>query len=428
MIFYHLIGVLRKHQVFSILCLSISFSLFLEKPQASPSLFKKKILLTVGEPYELTKKIQTKKIYVGEKSLLSITKRGSHLILLGKKEGQTSLRIPDFYSVFICKKEFKEKVLKVNHLLKQFLGLEWDLEGKTLQVKGQLHRLYDWWKLAQLSKKHNVSYEFKALLDEDIKPLALSFFHQLFKNETVPQFHWHQLPVVWLPKDTPLSLYKEKLKPFGLLPQNKASWLKASPFIKVEVALIETSKTLSFAGGGGLYSFKDFLNLLLSRGKGKLLHHSSLMVQSGKETSLHSGGQIPFAEQNLETGQQNFKWKSHGLTLKVKVQLYEKNNLQLHITGEISEPATQLSFQSLPPLKTRTFDGAFDIKLEQILKVFELKTKSTGSSFQSHLLSSLKGGKNHQRSFQTILLRTSLVKSQKKQTIQEHLNREIRSE
>ena len=59
------------------------------------------------------------------------------------------------------------------------------------------------------------------------------------------------------------------------------------------------------------------LELLLNRGKAKILSKPKLLTISGEEASFLAGGEIPYATQNKE-GATNVEWKPYGIKLKIK--------------------------------------------------------------------------------------------------------------
>lgn len=397
-----------------------------EKKSRSPSLsvsFSGKnnriLILTPGETARLPLPTSYR-VYVGQKDLLFLHSEKGSLVITGKNEGQTFLRMKNkVYPILIVKKELKQSILLVDQLLKKFWGLEWSLDQNQIKITGRLNRLYDWIKLAEIAKQNNIPYLFYATPGEGLKEPAEHFFKTLFdsqrENRSLPPpiIQWHTPPIAFIPQDSKDAeeFYQKILKPFGLIPKTDSFWFIPALSIQIEVALLETATNTSLAFGNPTpSSLLDLLNLLLSRGKGRLLHHSTLTAQNNRETTIHSGGQIPLTQYNLETRQQSTQWKSHGLTLKITPRLDKKNTIQLQIRGEISSP-----FGSHPPsLKTQTFSGVFDVKEGQILKLLHLKKQSGGGYFNgglSLLPLSVKTDKQNYKMSQMVLLRASLLKN-----------------
>ena len=377
------------------------------------------LILTQGETTRLPLPVNYR-VHVGQKNLLFLRSEQGFLIIGGKKEGQTFLRLKNkMYPVLIVKKETKQHLLLIDQLLKNFWGLDWSLDQNQIKISGRLNRLYDWIKLEELAKGNNIPYVFHATLGEGLQKPAETFFKQLFQSQKQhhrlppPHIQWQDPPFALIPQGSleNETFYQKILQPFGLIPKIDPSWFIPATPIQIEIALLEISKTAALAlGNPAPSSLLDLLNLLISQGKGRLIHHSSLTAQNNREITIHSGGQIPFTQYNLETRGQTTRWKSHGLTLKITPNLDRKHTLRLKIHGQFSSP-----FGSHPPsLKTQTFSGIFDVKEGHILKLLHLKKQSSGGYFNGgfslHPLSAGVNKQNYKMS-QTVLLRASLLKN-----------------
>ena len=353
------------------------------------------LILSVGEKTYLPLS-QEKVIYTGNKNLLSLKEQGSLVSLRAKKLGSTFLNTGQkTYRVFIVSKEKKEKIQTLDQFLKPLWGLTWFVSEDKILIQGELNRLSDWINLSKLSKKHRISYEFKAKLGEGLEPYVHSFFRQKFKNKIPPRIKWNQLPFVFIPEGEQEEFYKRELKHFGLIPKIDSDWFATLPFIKIDIALIEISKTLSSALGGTLLSPKenfsfasllDFLNFLNAKGTGKVIHQSSLLAQPKQKVHLHSGGHLPFIQNNLQTQQQNLQWKSYGFNLTLTPYLDSFQSLKLQIKWEVSEPTSVPSANSTPPLKSHKWETTLQMKSGQILKLFHQDKKGYGKLNQTGIL------------------------------------------
>ena len=375
------------------------------------------LILTPGETTRLPLPTNHR-VYVGQKDLLFLHSEGHSLIVSGKKEGQTFLRLKNkIHPVFIVKKELKQHILLVDQILQTCWGLNWSLDQHHIKITGRLNRLYDWIKLAKTAQQNNIPYLFHATLGEGLKEPAEKIFKKLFNSQShnhispLPNIQWQNLPLVLIPQGSKgtKEFYQKILQPFGLTTKTDPLWFAPASLIQIEVALFEITKNFSLAfGNPTTSSLRDLLNLLLSQGKGRLLHHSSLISQNEREMTIHSGGQIPFTQYNLETRQQTTRWKSHGLTLKITPQLDKEKTIRLKIRGEISSP----SGSHPPSLKTQTFSGIFDVKERQILKLLHINKQSEGRAFNGSLSllppSAAANGQNYKMS-RVIFLRASLL-------------------
>ena len=379
------------------------------------------LLLTPGERMSLPLP-DNHRVYVGQKDLLFFQAEGSRLILSGKREGETFLRLKNkIYPVLVVKKELKRHILLVDRLLKGFWGLEWSLHQGRIQITGRMNRLYDWIELAELARMSGISYRWTASPGEGLRESAKRFFTDLFQERAglpPPDIQWPSLPLARVPEGR-VEEYQALLEPFGLVAEPAPLWFVPAPLIQIETALLETSKSSSLAVGGisQIFSFRDLLNLLVGGGKGRLLHHSSLVAQNGREIKIHSGGQIPFTQYNLETHQQSLRWKSHGLTLRITPQLDGKGALRLKIQGEISQPLSH-GGSNPPPLKTQNISGVFDMGEGEIIKLIHIKKRGRGMHFNGGLPLPLagKGGGRVYRMSRMVFLRASVLKDRKKES------------
>ena len=391
-------------------------------PWFSPS---ERLILSLGEKILLPMP-SSQKVRVGDKSLLSIQSEQELLSLRGKKEGRTFLIAGQkHYEIFIFKREKKLQALKLDQVLKTCWGLDWSLStDNNLQVTGRLNRLYDWVKLSKISQTHNILYEFKALPGEGLKEPLHHYFKSRFKHQTAPEIVWNKLPLAYVPQGSDLSYYQKQLQPFGLKPKEELLWFSKSPFIEIEIALVEKLSSSGFSLGGKANSDKPLflfssliglLNFLKKSGRGKTLHHSSITGQSGQELIIQSGGQIPFNSWNFKMEQKNTSWKSHGLHLKVIPKLGKKGRIELTVKARLSEPLAFSSMDKPPPLKTQSLENKVILEDGQILKLFQLKKESQGAQNQGQLgflpavPPSLLTGRNTYKMTQFIFIQAKII-------------------
>ena len=382
--------------------------------------FGQTLILSPGEkvwiPFPADQKVR-----VGDKSLLILKKEQNQISLIAKKAGQTQLATRNkYYKILIFDKETKTKALQLDKLLKKLWGLQWSLSKDNLfEITGQLYRFSDWLEIMKLSKKYNILFHFKASLEEEVKNISSYYFNKVLQLKA--KVNWAELPSILIPLGSPSSSYQD-LKSFGLVPKEDEFWFFKAPLVKIDLALVETLSSSVFSAGGSLptlnkfSSLIGFLNFLKSSGKGKTLHHSSMITQSGKEIQLNSGGQIPFPSYNLKTEQKSLNWKSHGLQIHLTPVVDKKNQIKLKIKAQLSEPLSFSSFEQAPPLKSQNLRSEFVLEEGQILKVFQLNKKSKGRKqnsqfgFLESIPSILSGGQNKYKMSQAIFIQTNILR------------------
>ena len=396
----------------------------------SQNSFGKKLILALGEKAWIEAPAN-QQVRIGDKSLVALQGKGALLSLTARRQGQTLLVTGETrYEIFIFNKGQKKQAVQLNKILQNLWGLSWSFsEEKKFQIKGRLYRLHDWVELANISRLHNIQYEFKATTDEELKKTISHYFKKIFKNPI--EIAWSHLPLAYIPKTKNLIDYQKQLKPFGLIPKEKSLWFSQAPFIEIEISVVESlsSSTLAFGGyektSGGettypsphFSSLLSFLNFLKSSGKGKTLYHSSVVSQSGQKLHIQSGGQIPFSSYNMKTEQKNTQWRSHGLDLILIPTAGKNNQIELEIKAKISEPLSLGSMDSPPPLKTQSLESQLVLKNKQILKLFQLNKRSKGRQFKSlggwltGFPNSLLTGNNKHQTIQTIFIQAKILEN-----------------
>ena len=388
--------------------------------------FGKTLILSPGEkvwiPFPNDQKVR-----LGDKNLLILQKEDSRVSLLAKKTGHTLLTADKAqYQIFIFEKSNKEKALRLDKLLKKLWGLNWSLtKDNIFEITGQLYRFSDWLEIMKTCKRHNIPYQFKAQLDEELKKISSYYFKTALKQNI--EMDWPHLPYVHTPANSRLSDYTA-LKFFGLIPKEEKSWLFKAPLVQIDLAVAETLSSSVFSAGGNLLeplshfsSLLSFLNFLKSSGKGSALHHSTLLTQSGKELKLNSGGQIPFNSYNLKTEQKSTNWKSHGLQIHLIPTVGKKDQIKLKVKAQLSEPLPFTSVNQAPPLKTQSLESEFVLSNNQILKLLQLNKKTTGNQYKGQFgflfatPSFLSGGHNHSEMTQSVFIQTKILNQKSKQ-------------
>ena len=349
-----------------------------------------RLILSPGERIQLPLPPDLK-VRVGDKSLLSIKIEEGELLLLARKTGQSLLVAgAKSYQVVILSPQQKAKALILEELFKNTWGLEWSVtKDQKLTITGKLYRLWDWLELSKQAKAHNIQYEFKALPTEGLKPVIQYYFKQLFKNKGLIPPEIGDKALAYIPQGLLVSKYKKLLKPFGLTPEIDPLWFSTAPFVEIQLAVVEIINSSGvYLGGEGegpklsFSSLLSFLNFLKSSGKGKTLHHSSLIGQSGREIHIHSGGQIPFHNYNFKTEQKTLNWKSHGLELKILPKVGKKQQIELKIRAKISQPITLGAKDSPPSLKSQSLEHTLTLKNKEIVRLFKLKKQAMGKQGQ----------------------------------------------
>ncbi len=98
------------------------------------------------------------------------------------------------------------------------------------------------------------------------------------------------------------------------------------------------------------------LQLLIDRGKAKILAKPKLLAVSGEEASFLAGGEIPYVVES-KLGSPTVEWKPYGVKLVVKPTLDEQGNISGRLRAEVSgvDPQNGVAMGTtvVPALRTR---------------------------------------------------------------------------
>jgi pilus assembly protein CpaC len=98
------------------------------------------------------------------------------------------------------------------------------------------------------------------------------------------------------------------------------------------------------------------LELLVTRGKAKVLSKPKLLTVSGEEASFLAGGEIPYATES-KVGSTNVQWKPYGVKLRIKPIADGNDNINASLRAEVSEVDNSNGIMTggilIPALKTR---------------------------------------------------------------------------
>ncbi len=77
------------------------------------------------------------------------------------------------------------------------------------------------------------------------------------------------------------------------------------------------------------------VQLLMERGKAKILAKPKLLAVSGEEASFLAGGEVPYVTEN-KLGSTNIQWKPYGVKLKIKPTIDGDGNIAANFRAEVS--------------------------------------------------------------------------------------------
>ncbi len=121
--------------------------------------------------------------------------------------------------------------------------------------------------------------------------------------------------------------------------------------------------------------FGSTLNLMLSRGLGRVLSNPILICRSGAKASFLAGGQIPIP-QTKALGEVSGVWKDYGVSLGFEPVSDGFGNVSMNIRAEISDldtaNAVTLGGTTIPAIRTRKTETAVNLAKDETLVIGEL--------------------------------------------------------
>src|SRR5581483_8199029 len=99
------------------------------------------------------------------------------------------------------------------------------------------------------------------------------------------------------------------------------------------------------------------VQLLINRGKAKILAKPKLLAVSGEDASFLAGGEVPYITES-KLGSSNVQWKPYGIKLKIRPTIDADGNIEASLRAEVSglDPQNGVSTGGgiiVPALRTR---------------------------------------------------------------------------
>ena len=401
---------------------------------------KKQILLMEkGESRQLSSPL-FETVWLSKGGIVSVQDRGSSLHIQAKKEGEVLLNIGGsrLYLIQVLSEENKKKIIAINDLLSNRMGLKVHIVKDQIQIQGQLYRVKDFKDLSQLAQTFNLNYLFSADIDSSLRPKLKAYIHNKLiktysnKEETIikkipdsstlstdiPPFVllWQKPLTALMPNDKSLDFYHNKLKQLGITVKPDSSLLPFPPLIEIKILLVESSANQSFqthigwgasdsqrensrttaiSKGGNMISrllngqlFKQILSefkAMEDKGKARIFAETVLLNESGKTVHFHSGGEVPIPHFNPENGTQSIKWKPYGIQLNIETKADRNNKIHINTQATISDVNHSQSTRSAPSLKTSRIHSSITIRSGQSLLLSKLIRRQKGKSHSAPL-------------------------------------------
>ncbi|HWU43048.1 MAG TPA: hypothetical protein VN132_06410 [Bdellovibrio sp.] len=413
----------------------------------APFTFAKDLVLSLGETQSLNLQ-GSSRIWIQDGQILQAEAAGGKILLKGRREGMTLLRIgSETYKVQILHPEKKEIFKTLRDSLQKIVGLSAEISDGDLAVTGRLYRFEDWIRLSETIQQTSISYQMTAKMNESLQQQSQKYFSQLFEKAKIPPqtVIFEPAPEVRVvASDLVFKKYQRLLRPFGVQIIRDEQSLEVAPTVKVQITVAEVSRDLTLKYGiawpgdykatllsSGGTAFSDLeLNLqaMEAQGKGRILASPNLICRSGKEAEFLAGGEFPIKIMNYEV--HDIIWKRYGILLKVKPKADAAGHMSISIETEVSRVDDSRKVDDVPGILTNRVSSYFDLTGPQTIALSGLIKNEDSKQSQGlpglakiPILGSLFGSKSFQenRTELIIFVRPTILKENEGNEPPEHL-------
>ncbi|MEX2524210.1 MAG: pilus assembly protein N-terminal domain-containing protein [Gammaproteobacteria bacterium] len=298
-----------------------------------------------------------KRIAVGNASLVSTSLlTNGQLLLIGEAPGNTNIHIwfndgtEDDITIRI--KEgygtLAHKADEVRSLLQDVKGLNVRVVGERIVLSGRIDRTYE-------DAIGTVSGAFPELMDltRKLDPaqydvLELPANKMVFMNIKITEFNKNYLENLGIQWDNPIS---GPSAAYALdLVDNDVFRVQSQAPSLGGLEPGDASTPLGYFGIATEISSR--INFAVNSGNALILAEPRLATRSGGEASFLAGGEVPLQTTN-QLGASNVTFKEFGISLGVKPEVDQNNNIRATVTTEVSAVDNSVAVQGIPGFLTR---------------------------------------------------------------------------
>jgi len=358
-----------RYPFFIIYCVFvILFSVFTLSPVQAANKANKLIDLYLGQSEMLSVK-DVQRISVGNGALMDVKvlHDSSQILLLAKNSGITDLRVwqkngqQSRYQFRIMKQSPEQVLEQVQSHLTGMEGVQVRLAGNQVVIEGQSLRNEDLNRIKVIEEQFpNISNHVSA---GGVSMRSMIYFD--VKILEVSKIGREKLGIEW-DKFTSGPT-------FGYLGDFVTNSLFRGPAsTKDEGGLSDLSNLALAAGTGNVFLgmsslLKTKINLLKSKGYGRVLAEPKLSCRSGGKADFQVGGEIPY-ESTSGIGSSNVEFKQYGIMLDVEPVADAEGYIMTKIKIEMSNPETA-DGEGLPRLITRRTSSEMNLRSGETMVV-----------------------------------------------------------
>lgn len=338
-------------------------------------------------------------VRVGSRGIVRAVESDSGILLIGLKDGITSLAIDNkSYLIRVSTSSEKDFGFALQKVIREMMGLKLHVDQKQLLVTGRLLRFSDWLKIADVARQYNGHYIFGATPLPDVAETALSYFRNLAERNKLPNVRFSTAAGrlnALIPQSAQglRAAVERAYKPFGITLDISGGELNVAPLVRTRVILAEVSKSYSQELGfrwpaeykaqllptfEGSDEVITTLRALEARGQAQILSSPTLLCRSGGQAQFHAGGEFPIRV--FSRNSREVIWKAHGVILNVKPTADYQGAISLELETEISLLDMANAVDGIPAVKKNRVKSHFDLTGRKTVALSGLIRQEMGDS------------------------------------------------
>jgi pilus assembly protein CpaC len=320
------------------------------------------------------------RVHLKPKKVAGVVEDGRGLRIYPKSIGDFSVSVDGATHFFQVLEDSDFEIWEFfESLFKDRLGLTASVEQGATVVRGHLYRFRDWLEIARKVQTMPGHFQFKAEVDDDLRPKIRTHFEKIIPlmNPTSVNWTWHPYPILNLPAMTEAERdpLEEALRPYGVQIQWASSQLQLEPLIQVKILVAEVDRSVQQDFGINWPQEASFqlapkftrqadltasLRLAESKGDAQILASPRMVARSGGTAEFLAGGEFPIRVADL--GRRNVVWKRHGIFMKIQPRTDRHRRLNVSLEAEVSMPAASYDGENIPSIKTTRVSSQFDLE------------------------------------------------------------------
>ena len=312
-----------------------------------------------------------KRIAIGNGKLITANVVDGSLMLLGERDGLTSLVVWNEKgialqtTVRVAKAEVNASVQQLREVLKSVTGLRIDAVGSNIVLSGVVHR--DSVPIVKSATQDMKNVIDTTRVDEgDALKKTVHFKVQIME---VTRNGQKNLGIAW---DSAFN----------------GPQVGGAGSVATGAAKAATAGTSYFLAGIAT-NITSQINFAVSNGDAFILAAPELNTKSGGTASFLAGGQVPIPQSGA-LGTTNVQYKDYGIKLSIVPVVDANNIISAHLTTEISQIDPTVTYGGLPGFLTRNTSSDISMRAGETLAISglisaDVATNSNGMPFLGQL-------------------------------------------